>query len=200
MNRVLKRIFDIFASAVALILLSVPILIIGILIKLDSKGNVFFVQGRIGKNGKKFRLIKFRTMVDSQKATSGLFEPGNTKRVTRIGKFLRKYKLDEIPQLINVLKGDMSLVGPRPEVEKWTKVYPEKWQIVLSVKPGITDYASIKFRNEEELLKNSENPEKTYADYILPEKLRINIDYAENNNILRDFKILLMTVIKILFP
>ncbi|MCX8148597.1 sugar transferase [Thermaurantimonas aggregans] len=197
MNVIVKRFFDIIFSLIALCVLLIPMFIIGILIKLDSKGSVFFVQDRIGRNFKKFKLYKFRTMVDSQKASSGLFEPGNTKRVTRIGKFLRKYKLDELPQLFNVLKGEMSLVGPRPEVEKWTNAYPDLWKKILQVKPGITDYASIKFRNEEEILKNSKEPEKTYKDEILPEKLQLNLAYVNEGNVVTDIKILLLTIFKI---
>ncbi|GCD77335.1 glycosyl transferase [Thermaurantimonas aggregans] len=197
MNVIVKRFFDIIFSLIALCVLLIPMFIIGILIKLDSKGSVFFVQDRIGRNFKKFKLYKFRTMVDSQKASSGLFEPGNTKRVTRIGKFLRKYKLDELPQLFNVLKGEMSLVGPRPEVEKWTNAYPDLWKKILQVKPGITDYASIKFRNEEEILKNSKEREKTYKDEILPEKLQLNLAYVNEGNVVTDIKILLLTIFKI---
>ncbi|MFN4299830.1 MAG: sugar transferase [Thermaurantimonas sp.] len=198
MNSYLKRSFDIVVSILALLIFFIPMILISLLIKLDSKGKIFFIQDRIGKDFRKFRLLKFRTMADSEHAKSGLFEPGNTKRVTKIGKILRKYKLDELPQLINVLKGDMSLVGPRPEVEEWTKVYPEKWKVVLSVKPGITDYASILFRNEEELLKNSPSPKETYEKEILPKKLSINMDYVIKNNLITDIKILFLTVYKLL--
>jgi len=129
----------------------------------------------------------------------GTFHAGDNSRITPLGKFLRKTKIDELPQLYNVLKGDMSIVGPRPEVEKWTKVYPEKWAIVHKIKPGITDNASILFRNEEEILKNSPNPEEAYKNEILPRKLDLYIDYVNNHSLLGDMKIIFYTVKVVLF-
>lgn len=162
-------------------------------------GPIFFKQQRIGKNGKLFWLYKFRSMFVIKYASKGTFHVGDTSRITPFGKILRKTKLDELPQLFNVLKGDMSIVGPRPEVEKWTKVYPEKWAIVHKVKPGITDNASILFRNEEEILKNSPNPEETYKNEILPRKLDLYIDYVNNHSFLGDMKIIFHTIKVVLF-
>lgn len=162
-------------------------------------GPIIFLQQRIGLNGKPFYLYKFRSMYILGEAKIGTFHAGDTSRITPLGKFLRKTKLDELPQLFNVLKGDMSIVGPRPEVEKWTKVYPEKWAIVHKVKPGITDNASILFRNEEEILKNSPNPEETYKNEILPRKLDLYIDYVNNHSFLGDMKIIFHTIKVVLF-
>ena len=157
-------------------------------------GPIFFIQTRIGKGGKEFRLLKFRTMRVKPKASEGSFDAGDQSRITALGKILRKTKLDEIPQLINVLKGDMSLVGPRPEVKKWTAVYPEQWAIVHQVQPGITDNASIEFRNEEELLARSSNPEETYRTVILPRKLELYINYVNHHSFFDDLMIILRTI------
>ena len=134
-----------------------------------------------------------------KEATKGSFDAGNSSRITPLGRFLRKYKLDELPQLFNVLKCEMSIVGPRPEVKQWTEVYPEKWQIVHAVKPGITDYASIEFRNEEELLAKSDDAVKTYREEILPRKLDLYIDYVNNQSFLGDIKIIIKTLKVIIF-
>jgi len=189
-----KRSFDLFFSIVVLILLIPLFVIIGIAIKLNDKGRVFFTQERIGKNGKPFRLYKFRSMSELKAASKGYFEPGNVSRVTDIGKILRKTKMDELPQFINVLKGEMSLVGPRPEVRKWVEVYPERWSKILSVAPGITDNASIEFRNEEELLVKSECPEKTYRELILPHKLDLYEKYIDNQSFIEDFNLIVKTI------
>lgn len=157
-------------------------------------GPVFFIQQRIGQQGKPFRLIKFRTMKVASGKTSGSFDAGDNTRITPLGRFLRKTKLDELPQLINVLKGEMSFVGPRPEVKQWTEVYPEKWKIVHSVKPGITDNASIEFRNEEEILAKSNDPIKTYKEEILPRKLDLYIDYVNNRSGWGDLIIIYKTI------
>lgn len=155
---------------------------------------VFFKQERIGKLGKSFSLYKFRSMSEDKNARNGRFDAGGKLRITPLGKTLRKIKLDELPQLINILMGDMSFVGPRPEVRQWTKIYPEKWKIVHSVKPGITDNASIEFRNEEDILACSKDPIKTYQDEILPRKLELYIDYVNNQSFLGDLKIILKTI------
>ena len=160
---------------------------------------IFFIQERVGLNGSLFKLYKFRTMVISGSSTSGSFEAGVSSRITPIGKLLRKTKLDEIPQLINVLKGDMSIVGPRPEVKQWTEIYPKKWKIVHSVKPGISDNASIEFRNEEEILARSDDPLKTYRDVILPRKLELYIDYVNNRSLCGDLKIIYKTIKVVIF-
>ena len=189
--------FDILASALGLILLSPVMLVIVIAIAISSSGPVFFRQERVGLNGRKFKLYKFRTMAP---ASSGNveFDVGDNSRVTSLGKILRKSKLDEIPQLLNVLMGTMSIVGPRPEVEYWTSFYKDQWRIVHSVRPGISDYASIRFRNEEEILANSEDPEKMYLETILPEKLHLNIHYIENKSLWGDLRIILSTINSVL--
>lgn len=195
----IKSFFDLIIS-IALILLFTPLLLLIIfLILFFSNGPVFFKQIRLGLRGAPFKLLKFRTMRVEKDTEKSSFNPGDISRITFLGKYLRKTKLDELPQLFNVLKGDMSIVGPRPEVEKWTKVYPEKWAIVHKVKPGITDNASILFRNEEEILRNSPNPEETYKNEILPKKLDLYIDYVNNHSFLGDMKIILKTIKVVLF-
>lgn len=190
----MKRIFDILFSFIGFILLLPVFILISIIIKIESKGSVFYLQTRVGKNNKDFKIFKFRTMfVGSDK--KGLLTVGDRDpRVTKFGYFLRKYKLDEIPQLINVLIGNMSFVGPRPEVRKYVNYYTEKDLKILSIKPGITDYASIHYRNEAELLKSSEDPDSLYINQILPEKIRLNHLYIENTSIYLDFKIILNTI------
>jgi lipopolysaccharide/colanic/teichoic acid biosynthesis glycosyltransferase len=195
----IKRIFDITFSTIGLLLLTPFFLIIIIWIKLLMPGPVFFIQQRVGLLGNCFKLIKFRTMLLSDTKTISGFDAGDSSRITPFGKFLRKTKLDEIPQLINVLKGDMSFVGPRPEVKQWTEVYPEKWKIVHTVRPGITDNASIVFRNEEEILSKSMNPEETYRNEILPQKLDLYIDYVNNHTFRGDIMIILRTLKAIIF-
>ncbi len=190
----MKRLFDLFFSFTSLLLLSLPFFFIALLIKVLMPGPVFFIQQRMGKQGRPFRLIKFRTMKVASGKSSGSFDAGDNSRITPLGRFLRKTKLDEIPQLINVLKGEMSIVGPRPEVKQWTEVYPEKWKIVHSVKPGITDNASIEFRNEEEILAKSDDPIKTYKEVILPKKLDLYIDYVNNHSFTGDLKIIFKTI------
>lgn len=190
----IKRIFDISASFLGLIIILPILLLVTIFIVLLTPGPVFFIQTRIGKDGREFQLLKFRTMLVKPKILEGSFDVGDQSRITALGKILRKTKLDEIPQLINVLKGEMSLVGPRPEVKKWTAVYPEQWAFVHQVKPGITDNASIEFRNEEEILAQSSNPEKTYRDVILPRKLELYINYVNHHSFIGDLMIILRTI------
>lgn len=190
----LKRLFDILFSLSSLILLSIVFLVIALIIKLWMSGPVFFSQERVGRNGKLFNLYKFRSMSVVKETSKGNFEIGGSLRITPLGKFLRKTKLDELPQLVNVLKGEMSIVGPRPEIKKWTEVYPSKWAIVLSVKPGITDNASIEFRNEEELLAKSDHPEIAYQKEILPKKLDLYEDYIKTRSLIGDIKIILQTI------
>lgn len=156
-------------------------------------GPIFFNQVRVGRNRKLFRLKKFRSMTILKNSENGAFDLGSNTRVTSLGKILRRTKLDELPQLFNVIIGDMSIVGPRPEVQKWTEIYPEKWDIVLKVKPGITDNASIHFRNEEDLLAASSNPYDTYKNEILPLKLNYYIDYVNNNSLWGDIVIIIKT-------
>ena len=189
----MKKIFDIILASLGLIFFLPIFILTAILIKIYSPGAILFKQQRIGKYGRSFILMKFRTMEELNSAHNN-FDAGDTTRITSIGKFLRKSKLDELPQLINILKGEMSFVGPRPEVDEWTKVYSDKWSIVHRVKPGITDYASIQFRNEQEILENSDNPVKKYKEDILPHKLSLNIDYVNNRSFLGDLKIILLTI------
>jgi lipopolysaccharide/colanic/teichoic acid biosynthesis glycosyltransferase len=188
------RLFDILFSLIALIVLSPILLIIAVIIMIESRGGAFFMQERVGKNYVMFRLIKFRTMaLDSQKTgflTVGMRDP----RITKAGYYLRKFKLDELPQLINVLSGDMSIVGPRPEIRKYVDEYTEEQKVVLSIRPGITDYASIEFSNENEILARSDNPEKTYIKDILPAKIHLNMRYINNRNLITYFKVIFLTV------
>lgn len=194
----MKKIFDIILASLGLIFFLPIFILTAILIKIYSPGAILFKQQRIGKYGRSFILMKFRTMEELNSAHNN-FDAGDTTRITSIGKFLRKSKLDELPQLINILKGEMSFVGPRPEVDEWTKVYSDKWSIVHRVKPGITDYASIQFRNEQEILENSDNPVKKYKEDILPHKLSLNIDYVNNRSFLGDLKIILLTIYTVIF-
>jgi lipopolysaccharide/colanic/teichoic acid biosynthesis glycosyltransferase len=194
----MKRIFDFTTSLFGIAFLCPFFLLIGLFIKLNNNGDILYKQVRVGKNGNLFVLYKFRSMKSQLLNNEGIFEPGQISHITTIGKFLRRAKLDELPQLYNVLTGDMSLVGPRPEVKKWTEVYPEKWAIVHSVRPGITDNASIEFLNEEELLSQSQNPEETYRTIILPRKLDLYVAYVNNHTFQADIKIILRTIVKIL--
>ena len=193
----LKRIFDITLSLFGLIILLPFMLIIAILIKIDSKGSVFFKQIRVTKNGKEFKIFKYRTMrVGSDKYSQ--ITVGKDGRITKIGSFLRKYKLDEIPQLINVLIGDMSLVGPRPEVPKYVALYTDEQKEILKVRAGITDYASIEFSDENDLLALEEETEKAYIEKIMPKKIELNKKYLSETSVLTDIKIILLTIKKIL--
>ncbi|MCE9614315.1 MAG: sugar transferase [Lentisphaerae bacterium] len=190
----MKRAFDIVTAAAALAILAPLLLVLGLLVRLRMGRPVFFCQTRVGQDGRDFRLFKFRTMTTAAGAEHGTFDAGQTRRVTPLGRVLRKTKLDELPQLWNVLRGDMSMVGPRPEVRSWVAVYPERWQRVLRVKPGITDPASIYFRNEEDLLARSANPDALYRTEILPRKLAFYEEYVQNPSLLNDVGILLRTV------
>ena len=193
----LKRIFDIISSLFGLILLSPFMIIIAILIKLDSKGPIFFKQVRVTKNGREFKIFKYRTMrVGSDKYSQ--ITVGKDSRITKVGDFLRKYKLDEIPQLINVLIGDMSLVGPRPEVPKYVALYTEEQREILKVRAGITDYASIEFSNENDILADEADPEKAYIEKIMPRKIELNKKYLSEISVITDIKIILLTIKKIL--
>jgi len=195
----LKRIFDFLVSLFGLIIFSPLFLIISILIKIDSEGPVFYRGERIGKNGKPFRIFKFRTMVKDAEKLGGPSTSADDPRLTKIGKILRKYKLDELPQLINVLKGEMSLVGPRPEVKMYIDMLkPEEREKILSIKPGMTDLASLWDFHEEEILKGSEDPEKTYIEKIRPKKIQLQLEYVKNRSFLLDLKIILKTLIRLI--
>jgi len=189
-----KRVFDILFSTIGLILISPVLLMLALFISIDSKGGIFYKQVRIGKNLKPFQLYKFRSMSIGADKIGLLTVGNNDSRITKIGYYLRKYKLDELPQLINVIIGNMSIVGPRPEVEKYVKLYNKEQLHVLSVKPGITDWASIKYVNENEILAKSEHPEKTYINEIMPAKLKLNLAYVAHHNLGVDIKIILLTI------
>lgn len=189
----LKRLFDIVSSAFGLLLLSPVFFIVFIWIKLDSKGPVFYKQVRVGKGGKDFKILKFRSMRQDSDKGSLITVGGRDPRVTRSGYYIRKYKLDELPQLINVLKGDMSIVGPRPEVRRYVDLYTKEQLRVLTVKPGITDIASIKYRNENELLEKAEDPNKVYIETIMPDKLKYNLEYIDKQSFLFDIQLIFKT-------
>jgi lipopolysaccharide/colanic/teichoic acid biosynthesis glycosyltransferase len=190
----LKRTFDVLASLIGLIALSPIILIISFLIKIESKGSIFYKQKRVGLRGVEFQIFKFRTMFVGYDKKGLLTVGDRDPRVTKVGYTLRKYKLDELPQLINIIIGEMSLVGPRPEVQKYVSLYNKEDSIVLSVKPGVTDYASIYFRNETEILKNAENPEEFYIKEIMPKKLALNKKYIIERSFIADLKIIFKTL------
>lgn len=190
----IKRAFDIVASAIGLLFLLIPFCIVAVIIKCTSKGPVFFKQVRVGKSGKEFKIFKFRTMVvDAEKKGLQITTKGDS-RVTKIGAILRKTKLDELPQLINVLIGEMSFVGPRPEVPKYVALYNEEQKNVLLVRPGITELSSILFRDENEMLDSSENPEKTYIEKIMPIKINYNLDYITKIGPIYDLKLIFKTI------
>jgi len=193
----LKRLFDFFSSLTALIFLLPFFFIVALLIAIEGGFPVFFTQTRIGKNKIPFQLLKFRTMVKDAdklgKITIGKRDP----RVTNVGHFLRSYKLDELPQLLNILKGEMSVVGPRPEVEEYVNLYTEEQNKVFLAKPGLTDYASLKYINESEVLAKSSDPNKTYIEVVMPAKLQLNLKYIEEQGLLTDLKIIFKTISKI---
>ena len=192
------RFFDFVLSLVGLVILAPIFIVLAVWIKIDSMGPVFYKQIRVGQNGKDFGLFKFRSMVVDADKKGLITVGGRDPRITRSGYFIRKYKLDELPQLINVLVGDMSLVGPRPEVRKYVELYTDEQQKVLSVKPGITDYASIEYMDENEILGKSTDPEKTYIEEIMPEKIKYNMKYIKNRSLIEYFKIIFLTVLKII--
>jgi lipopolysaccharide/colanic/teichoic acid biosynthesis glycosyltransferase len=192
------RILDVFFSIFGLLLLSPILFIISLIIQLESKGGIFYLQERIGKNGIPFKLFKFRSMAVGSDSKGLLTVGMNDARITKSGQFIRRYKIDELPQLINVLKGEMSLVGPRPEVKKYVDLYTETQRKVLSVKPGITDLASIEFSHENEILENQENPEEYYIQEIMPKKIELNMLFIENTNLINYFKLILKTGLKII--
>jgi len=194
---VLKRLFDIICSLVGIIFLFPVFVIIVLAIVINSGFPIFYFQTRVGKNNRDFKLFKFRTMHTDADKKGLLTVGGRDPRVTQVGYYLRKFKLDELPQLFNVLFGSMSLVGPRPEVRKYVDMYNEEQKRVLEVKPGITDYASLEYINENELLAKSENPEQTYIQEIMPVKLKLNMRYIEETGLLTDLTIITRTVQKI---
>ena len=194
----IKRSFDIIISFIGLILLSPLFLIISFIIKTSSEGPIFFKQIRVGKDGKEFKIIKFRTMEADAEKKGMQITVGQDGRITKEGRWLRKFKIDELPQLINVLVGEMSLVGPRPEVPKYVAYYNDYQRNILKVRPGITDLASIEFRAENDLLGKSIDPEKTYIEEIMPAKFNLNLKYIESMSLFNDFKIIIKTIVVLL--
>lgn len=189
----MKRIFDIVASGLGLLAFSPIFIILAIWIKLDSKGPIFYRQVRVGRHNKDFRIFKFRSMRVGSDKGSLVTIGGRDPRITRSGYFIRKFKLDELPQLINVFIGDMSLVGPRPEVRHYVDYWTEEQMHVLDVRPGITDPASIKFRNENELLETAEDPEKYYIEVIMQEKIKLYLEYVKKTSFWYDIKLIFKT-------
>lgn len=193
----LKRTFDIIASFIGIIICLPFLIVISVIVIFDSKGGAFYKQRRVGRNNQDYILFKFRTM-KSNAEKGGLITIGKRdNRITGVGLFLRKFKLDELPQLLNVLKGDMSIVGPRPEVRKYVEMYDYNQMKVLSVRPGLTDYSSIEYINENEILGNVENPEEVYINEIMPSKLKLNLKYIKEKSFAVDLKIIFKTIGKI---
>lgn len=193
-NLILKKTFDIILSF-SLIILFLPLfLIISIVVKLTSKGRIFYLQERVTTCKKTFKIIKFRTMIENADKMGSLLTVNNDARITKVGEFLRKTRLDEIPQLFNILKGEMSFVGARPEVPKYVDKYSDQMKSTLLMPAGVTSLASINFKNEDKLLNNAENVDKTYINKILPEKMKYNLEYIEKFNLIYDFKIMFKTI------
>lgn len=192
-----KRLIDFILSFLVIIILLPALVIISIFILIDDGFPIIYAQERIGKNWKKFKILKFRTMIKNADKVGLGITSEDDNRILKSGKFLRKFKLDELPQLFNVLMGEMSLVGPRPEIDKYVSMFKQDYDTILKIKPGLTDYASIEYRNESVILDNSSNKEKTYVEKILPEKLALNKKYIEDYNFFTDIKILIYTIIAI---
>ncbi len=190
----MKRLFDIVFSLSGLTVLSPALFALAILIKKEDGGTIFYRGVRVGRYGRPFRIFKFRTMVMNAEKIGGASTADDDPRITEIGKFIRKYKLDELPQLINVLKGEMSFVGPRPQVQWAIELYTPEGREVLTVRPGITDYASLRFPNEGEILKGSADPDKDYMEKIHPEKMRLCLEYLRARSFWGDIKIILQTI------
>jgi lipopolysaccharide/colanic/teichoic acid biosynthesis glycosyltransferase len=193
----IKRVFDIGVSAAGLIILLPLFLLLALLIKLDSRGPVFFKQTRMGRGFRPFFIYKFRTMKTGSEATGRLITIGEDPRITRVGRFLRKAKLDELPQLINVLKGEMSFVGPRPEVPRFVELFHRDYAEILTVRPGITDLASLKYRDEATLLDRADNPEEEYVMRVLPDKIRLAKDYLRCSSLVFDLSLMAKTLFKL---
>lgn len=193
----MTRIFDILLATLGLVILSPLLIFVYVAIVLESRGGGFYRQERTGRYGKPFRLIKFRSMNVNADKHGLITVGGHDNRITRVGYYIRKYKIDELPQLINVVKGDMSIVGPRPEVKKYTDLYTEEQRKILDVRPGITDYASIKYVDENEILGTSDNPERIYIEHIMPDKIKLNMIYISQNGIKEYFKIIFLTLTNI---
>lgn len=192
------RLLDILFSFIGIVILSPVFLILYIAIRLESKGGGFYKQIRVGKDSKDFGLYKFRSMRVGADKKGLITVGGRDPRITKVGYFIRKYKLDELPQLFNVLTGDMSLVGPRPEVRKYVELYTDEQKKVLSVRPGITDYASIEYVDENEILGKADDPDKAYIEQIMPDKIRYNMKYINNQSVKEYFKVIFLTIYRII--
>ncbi len=192
-----KRAFDLVFASLGLVALSPMLFVIAAAVKLSDGGPVLFKQERVGLHGKTFRILKFRTMFVGAERTGRQITAAGDQRITRIGRFLRKAKFDELPQLWNVLRGQMSFVGPRPEVPRYVQMYSPEQRAILELLPGITDLASITFYREEEILAKSANPEQTYVHEVMPEKIRLNLEYASTGNLKSDFQLIVMTITRI---
>lgn len=199
-SRVLKRVFDLVVSFVILIILLMPMVIIALAIKADSKGSVIFCQRRVTTFGREFKIYKFRTMVDNAESLGAQVTTDGDVRITKVGRFLRKYRLDEFPQLINILKGDMSFVGTRPEVPKYVSAYTPEMYATLLLPAGITSLASIRYKDEERLISASDDADKTYIEEILPEKMKYNLEYMRSFSFWGDIKLMLMTFFAVITP
>ena len=192
-----KRVFDILAALFGLVACSPILVVVALLIKLDSHGPIFFKQIRMGRGFRPFHIFKFRTMIQDSSRQGGPLTVGNDPRITRIGQILRRYKVDELPQLINILKGDMSLVGPRPEVPYYVEMFQTEYQEILKVRPGLTDVASLRYMEEEVVLKNADRPEQEYQTRVLPEKLRLAAIYIHHSSFSFDLAIIMQTLINL---
>jgi lipopolysaccharide/colanic/teichoic acid biosynthesis glycosyltransferase len=193
----IKRLFDVAVAVVGLLVLGPLLAVMALLVKLGSRGPVFFRQERIGKQFRPFFIYKFRTMVHDAPRKGGPITFGDDPRITRVGRILRKTKIDELPQLINVLRGDMSLVGPRPEVRRYVELFRQDYEEILQVRPGITDLASIKYRDEAHVLAQAANPEEEYINRVLPEKIQLAKEYVRQSSFLFDLRVIFKTVIKL---
>jgi len=193
----MKRVFDILMATIGLILLSPLFLLVAVLIKLDSAGPIFFRQERIGKRFRPFLIYKFRTMVENAAQIGTEITYGNDPRITRMGRLLRKTKIDELPQILNVLKGEMSLVGPRPEIRQYVELFQKDYEEILKVRPGISDMASVKYSDEASLLGNARNPGEEYISRVLPDKIRLAKEYIKNSSLVFDLRLIFKTLLKL---
>jgi len=193
-----KRYFDLSVSIVSLVILLPVFLLVAVAIKLDDGGPVFFFQERVGRNFSTFKVVKFRTMTTDPQVAGPLVTSENDKRITKVGKILRKLKIDELPQIFNVLRGEMSIVGPRPEVPKYVKLFEKEYRKLLTVRPGMTGYASVVFRNEEQILSRYTEPETAYVTEILPKKIKLELIYVSRVSFIFDIKIFLWTFLKVI--
>lgn len=194
---IVKRLFDVLFSAMGLLFFSPILVVLAILIKAGDKGPIFYRGVRVGQNGRVFRIFKFRSMVVNAEKIGGASTADDDSRITRIGKFLRKYKLDELPQLLNVLKGEMSFVGPRPQVPWAVDLYTKEESRLLTLRPGLTDYASVIFSNEGAILHGTENPDQVYLEKIAPAKIKLGLMYVQNRSLMTDIRIICVTILRI---